>query len=123
MSNEQNLKDIYDAINQAIDVAEVKADNALKSGNISQSEWQEAKDQWGKLKTTQLEIQGIMINKELQQTLLNNNLDSPRSKIEQATNSLNKSAGKIDDFNNFLSEIDKALKLAGSTIKFIAPLV
>lgn len=123
MSSEPNLKELYDAISQAIDVAKVKADNALESGNISQSEWQEAKDKWGKLKTTQLEIKGIMINQELQQTLLNNNLDSPKSKIEQATNSLNKSAGKLDDYNDFLSEINNALKIISSTIKAISPLV
>ncbi|MEI2582029.1 hypothetical protein [Scytonema sp. PRP1] len=50
-------------------------------------------------------------------------MSRPRSKIEQATNRLNKSAGKIDDFNSFLSEIDKALKIVGSTIKAISPLI
>ncbi|WP_414584018.1 hypothetical protein [Scytonema sp. PCC 10023] len=60
-----------------------------------------------------------MIDEELKKKLLNNNLDSPRSKIEQATNSLNKSAGKIDYFNKYLSKINNPLKIVGSTIKFI----
>jgi glutathionylspermidine synthase len=123
MANEQKLEDIYEAVTKAIDVARVKADNALNSGKISESEWQEAKDKWGRLEITQLEIKGIMIDEELKKKLLKNNPDSPISKIEQATNRLDKSAGKINDFNNFLSEIDKALKIVGSTIKFISPLI
>ncbi|WP_017742764.1 hypothetical protein [Scytonema hofmannii] len=35
----------------------------------------------------------------------------------------NESAGKIDDFNNFLSDINNALKIVGSTIKAISPLI
>jgi glutathionylspermidine synthase len=122
MSNEPKLEEIHEAITKAIDVARVKADNALNSGEIAESEWLKAKNKWGKLEITQLEIKAIIIDEKLKTKLLNNNLDSPLSKIEQATNRLENSAGKIDDFNSFLSEIDKALKLVGSTIKFISPL-
>jgi hypothetical protein len=123
MSNEQNLKDIYEAITQAINVAKQKANEALDSKQISESEWQQQKDKWGKLEITQVEIKGIMMNAELKTELLNNNVNSPISKIEKATNRLEKSAGKIDDFNNFLSDIDNALKIAASTIKAISPLI
>ncbi|MEH2008514.1 hypothetical protein [Nostoc sp.] len=123
MANKQNLEKIYEAINKAIDVATVKADDALKSGKISESEWQTAKDKWGKLEIKQSEINGIIIDKEFHKKLLNNNLESRISKIEQATNSLNKSAGKIDDFNNFFSQIENALQIVSSTIKAISPIV
>ncbi|MEH1901585.1 MAG: hypothetical protein V7L04_09255 [Nostoc sp.] len=123
MANKQNLEKIHEAINKAIDVATVKAEDALKSGKISESEWQKAKDKWGKLEIKQSEINGIIIDKEFHKKLLNNNLESRISKIEQATNSLNKSAGKIDDFNNCFSEIENALQIASGTIKAISPIV
>ncbi len=123
MLNEQDLEEIHEAITKAIDIARVKADNALKSGKFSESEWQEVKDKWGGWEITQLEIKDIMIDEELNLKLLDNNPDSPLSKIEQATNRLDKSAGNIDDFNNFISEIDRALKNVGSIIKSIAPFI
>ncbi|MDZ8260744.1 hypothetical protein [Nostoc sp. ChiQUE01b] len=123
MANEQNLEEIHAALTQAIDVAEAKANNALKFGKISESEWLEAKDKWGRLETVKSQINGLITDKKIQMTLLNNNPDSSISKIEQATNSLNKSAGKLDDFNNFLSQINNALTIAGITIKAISSLI
>lgn len=122
MANKQNLEEISQTVTKAIDVAKEKANNALESGIISDSEWQKAKDEWGKWETIESEINGNIFNEKLN-NILNNDLNSHRSQIEQATNRLNKSAGKIEDFNNFLSAINNGLKLVVSTIKPFSPIV
>jgi hypothetical protein len=122
MDNKQNLEEILQALTQAINVAKEKANNALESRIITDSEWQKAKDEWGKWETIESEINESISNEKIN-NILNNDLNSPHFQIEQATNHLNKSAGNIEDLNNFFSEINNGLKLVVSTIKLFSPIV
>ncbi|MBH8577984.1 hypothetical protein I8752_34555 [Nostocaceae cyanobacterium CENA369] len=122
MDNQQNLEEMLQALTKAIDVAKEKANNALESRMINDSEWQKAKDEWGKWETIESEINESISNEKIK-NILNNDLNSPRFQIEQATNHLNKSAGNIEDLNDFFSEINNGLKLVVSTIKLFSPIV
>ncbi|MDZ8225113.1 hypothetical protein [Nostoc sp. ChiVER01] len=121
MANNQNLQEIRQTLTKAINAAKKQADNALKSGIIDDSKWQKAKDEWGEWETIESYISGMISDEQLNK-ILKNDPNSLRSQIEQATNRLNKSAGKIEDLNNFFSEINSALKFF-SNINAILPIV
>lgn len=85
---------------------------------ISDRQWQQAKDEWGELETKELELQGE-IDKLKLDFLLNTNVDSPRSRIIQATERLKTAAQHIEIFGAFLSEIGKVIGIFADTIKAI----
>ncbi|WP_448265558.1 hypothetical protein [Nostoc sp. DSM 114159] len=122
MANNQNLEKIRQTLTEAINTAKKKANNAFESGIIDDSKLQKAKDEWGKWETIESYISGMISDEQLNK-ILKNDPNSLRSQIEQATNRLNKSAGKIEDLNNFFSEINSALKIVSSTMKAILPIV
>ncbi|MBO3459866.1 hypothetical protein G7B40_030320 [Aetokthonos hydrillicola Thurmond2011] len=118
MANNQNLKNILNPVDEAI----TRAKESPYYVNLNNSELQKANDKLEELERIKSKIMGKIFEQEIQEKLLNQDPDSPRSQIEQATDRLNKSAGKIEDFDNFLSDIDKALNIVSSIIKAISPI-
>ena len=99
-----NLKKIRQALTKAINVVREEVNDAFDLGEISVQEWQQAKDGWGKLETIESKIQALINGKELD-FILDTNIESPRSRILQATNKLENAAQNIDNFGKLLSEI------------------
>jgi hypothetical protein len=85
---------------------------------ISDQQFQQAQVEWGKLETQESTLQGLIMTLELD-FLLDTNVDSPKSRIMQATNSLKTAAQRIDNFRSFLSEIGKVVGIFASTINAI----
>jgi hypothetical protein len=113
-----NLKRIRAELTNTINLVRTEANNAFDARKISDSEWQQAKDEWGKLETQESELQGLINSLELE-FILDTNVESPRSRILQATNRLEAAARNIDEFGSFLSEIAKVIDIFASTITAI----
>lgn len=113
-----NLKKIRAALTNAINVVRTEANAAFDSREISDSEWQQAKDKWGELETDESELQGLINELELE-FILDTDVNSPRSRILQATNRLENAARNIDEFGSFLSEIANVINIFASTVKAI----
>lgn len=113
-----NLKRIRAELTSTINVVRTEANNAFDTREISDSQWQQAKDEWGKLEILEIELQGLINHLELG-FILNTNVESPRSRILQATNRLEAAARNIDEFGSFSSEIAKVINIFASTITAI----
>ncbi len=117
--NLDNLKKIHQELTAAIDVAKTEANKAFESRKISDQEFLQAKDEWGKLEVQESKLRGLIMAKELDFILNINEEDSPSSRILQATNRLRSSARDLDNFGSFLSAIADVIKIAGSVITAI----
>ncbi len=114
-----NLKIIRQDLGDAIDVIRNKALEAYESRKISRSNLLKAKNEWGKLENSYIELAGLIMNKELD-FILDTDVESPHSRIIQATNSLENAAQRIDNFASFLSEIGRVLGIFTSITKAIS---
>ncbi|MEH2108922.1 hypothetical protein [Nostoc sp.] len=114
--NLDNLKKIHETLTNTIKILSEEAGKARDAGVIDTKEFLQAKDEWGKLETKVIEIQGLLDGLKLD-SILNNNVNSSYSQIMDATNSLQQAAKKIDNFGNFLSEIAKVVDIVTRTIK------
>ena len=113
-----NLKKSRQALTEAINVVRKKANDAFDARKISDSKWQQIKDKWGELETKESELQGLLNQLELD-FLLNTNVESPRSRILQATNRLENAARNIDEFGSFLSEIANVINIFTNIVQAI----
>ncbi|KST69010.1 hypothetical protein [Mastigocoleus testarum] len=111
-----DLKKIRQELTKLINIIRAEVSDAFDMGEISTQQWLRARDKWGDLETIELELQGYIDYIELD-FILNTNVDSPYSRILQATNSLKNSARNIDNFNNFLSDVTEVLNIFTSTVR------
>ena len=111
--NLNELKKIRQELTNTIEVVSTKAGEARDANKIDDRQWQEARDEWGKLETQESALQAL-IDKLKLDFILDSKVD-----ILQATEKLNKAAQKIDNFDNFLSEIGKVGGIVASTITAI----
>ena len=113
-----DLKKIRQELEKLINTIREEVSDAFDMGEISTQQFLRAKDKWGDLETIELELQGYIDHKELD-FILNTNVDSPYSRILQATNRLKNSARNIDNFNNFLSDVTEVLNIFTSTVQAV----
>jgi hypothetical protein len=113
-----DLKKMRQELFNTIEFVKNEAGNARDNGKINDQQFQQAQVEWGKLETKELELQGLIMALQLD-FLLNTNVDSPRSRIIQATERLKTAAQNIEIFGNFLSEIAKVIDIFADTIKAI----
>ncbi|MBE8998812.1 hypothetical protein IQ274_11435 [Nostoc sp. LEGE 12447] len=119
--NIDHLKEIHDQLTNTIKFLSEEAGKARDDGRIDSTKFIQAKDKWGKLETKAIELQGLIDGVKLG-SILNNDVNSSYSQILKATNSLQEAAKKIENFEDFLSEIAKVIDIVTSTIKAIKPM-
>ncbi|ODH02264.1 hypothetical protein A4S05_25190 [Nostoc sp. KVJ20] len=121
--NIDHLKEIHDQLTNTIKFLSEEAGKARDNGRIDRTKFTQAKDEWGKLETKAVELQGLIDGVKLG-SILNNDVNSSYSQILSATNSLQEAAKKIknENFGGFLSEIAKVIDIVTSTIKAIKPM-
>lgn len=113
-----DLKKICQELTKLINTIREEVSDAFDMGEISTQQFLRAKDKWGDLETIELELQGYIDHTELD-FILNTNVDSPYSRILQATNRLKNSARNINNFNNFLSDVTEVLNIFTSTVQAV----
>ena len=113
-----DLKKICQELTKLINTIREEVSDAFDMGEISTQQFLRAKDKWGDLETIELELQGYIDHTELD-FILNTNVDSPYSRILQATNRLKNSARNINNFNNFLSDVTEVLNIFTSTVQTV----
>ncbi|MEH1973992.1 MAG: hypothetical protein V7L02_12500 [Nostoc sp.] len=118
--NIDHLTEIHETLTNTIKFLSEEAGKAHDDGRIDPGEFLQAKDEWGKLETKAIELQGLIDGVKLG-SILNNDVNSSYSQILSATNSLQQAAKKIERFGDFLSEIAKVIDIVTSTIKAIKP--
>ena len=113
-----DLKNCRKKLSDLINEIRSKAFDALDDRKISSSEFQDARDNWQMLQIQESRLMGQIMSLELN-FLLDTNVDTPLSKIVQATDKLNAAAINIEDFQKFLGAVTDVIEIFASVIKAI----
>lgn len=116
--NLDELKALRKELSGTIHIIREEAFKAFEEKEIDQSQFQDAKDYWQELQIKESLLMGIIMSSELD-FLLDTNINSPMSKIIQATQKLKKAARKIEDFQEFLKTVADVIEVFGVVVKAI----
>ncbi len=116
--NKDNLREISNELTSTIAAIKEKALIAVDNEEISDSQFQQARDEYARLETQEIELQGLINSLELE-FILNTSAESPLSQILQATEGLKSAEMKIDEFDSFSSNITEVINIVASTITAI----
>jgi 5'-deoxynucleotidase YfbR-like HD superfamily hydrolase len=113
-----DLKACRKELSDSINVTRHEAFEALGDRRISSAEFQDARDYWQQLQIYESKLQGLIMSLQLD-FLLDTNVDSPRSRIVQATDKLKTAARRIQEFQNFLAAVADVIEIFAGVIKAI----
>jgi len=114
-----NLSRLLNELTNLIKIIKDEATEARAAREISSSEFIQVKDEWGKLETLQLRLKGLIDSQSLDY-LLDTNVDSPRSRILQATERLKDATRNIDNIGAFLSSVADVISIFGNIAAVIS---
>jgi len=116
--NLDDLKDSRRKLSDSINITRSQAFDALDHHKITSSQFQDAKYNWQMLQIQESQLTGQIISLQLD-FLLDTNVNSPLSRIIQATDKLKAATTNIQEFEKFLGSITDVIEIFASVIKAI----
>ncbi|ELS00637.1 hypothetical protein Xen7305DRAFT_00003380 [Xenococcus sp. PCC 7305] len=114
----EDLKSLREELTNTINIIRQEVFKARQDSTISERQFQEARDDWQELQIQENRLTGIIMSLALD-SLLDTNVNSPRSKISKAIQKLNNAAKRIEEFNSFLRAVNDTIEVFGAVIKAI----